>query len=260
MFVGACGIGTGVAPSVLYLTDANGFFGSTVDAIRSMQLAAHLPPLLVVGIGYRMGALHETVAIRARDLTPTDDPVYARLFPDQSALGGADAFIRFIRHELVPWVERRYEVDPGDRAFFGHSLGGLFGAWTLLTAPDTFQRYVIGSPSLWWGGGGAIRAREEAYAGAHDDLPASVFFGIGADETHEGRRREAARQPEELRRKAFSRYVDMVDDMLRLVERLERRGYPNLRLASAVFPGEFHITVPQLTLSRGLRFLYDAPQ
>jgi hypothetical protein len=28
VFVGACGIGAGAAPCVLYLTDANGFFGS----------------------------------------------------------------------------------------------------------------------------------------------------------------------------------------------------------------------------------------
>jgi hypothetical protein len=30
---------------VLYLTDANGYFGGAVDLIRSMQLSCHLPPL-----------------------------------------------------------------------------------------------------------------------------------------------------------------------------------------------------------------------
>jgi hypothetical protein len=33
------------------LTDANGLFGATVDAIRGMQIVAQLPSLLVVGIG-----------------------------------------------------------------------------------------------------------------------------------------------------------------------------------------------------------------
>ena len=64
IFVGHCGIPDGARPSVLYLTDANGFFGATVDLVRSMQLAQHLPPLLVVGIGYRAGGLGDTVAIR----------------------------------------------------------------------------------------------------------------------------------------------------------------------------------------------------
>lgn len=259
VFAGACGVRPGAAPGVLYLTDANGFFGATVDLVRSMQLAAHLPPLLVVGVGYRMGVLEETAGIRARDLTPTDDPAYARLFPEQSILGGAAAFLDFLRHELMPWVAARYGVDPDDRTFFGHSFGGLFGTWTLLTAPEAFQRYVIGSPSLWWDGG-VIGAREREYADAHQDLVADVFFGIGADETHEGRQREAANLPEEERRKASARTIDMVDDMLAVVRTLERRAYPGLRLASKVFPGEFHVAVPLLTLSRGLRVLYGAPR
>ncbi|HEY7199989.1 MAG TPA: alpha/beta hydrolase-fold protein [Candidatus Dormibacteraeota bacterium] len=260
MFVGACGVGPGTdAASVLYLTDANGFFGMTVDIVRSMQLYDHLPPLLVVGIGYRMGALRETVDIRVRDLTPTDDAAYTRLFPEHSRLGGAPAFLAFVRDELIPWVGDRYPVAAADRAYFGHSLGGLFGAWTLLTAPDTFQRYVIGSPSLWWEFG-AIADVERAYAGAHTDLAATVFFGIGSEETHEGRQREQAHRPEEARRRASARHIDMVDDLRRLVDRLERRGYPSLRACAAVFPDEFHVTVPQLTLSRGLRWLYDAPR
>ena len=37
-----------------------------------------------------------------------------------------------------------------DVTYFGHSLGGLFGAHTLLTATSTFDRYICSSPSLWW--------------------------------------------------------------------------------------------------------------
>jgi hypothetical protein len=52
----------------------------------------------------------------------------------------------------------------------------------------------------------------------------------------------------------------MVDDLQRLVDQLGGRGYPGLRMRHEVFPGEFHVTVPLLTLSRGLRFVYDAPR
>jgi predicted alpha/beta superfamily hydrolase len=261
LFVGHCGTAADdAAPApVLYLTDANGTFGSAIDIIRTMQLARHLPPLLVVGIGYRLGELHETIAVRTRDLTPSVDESFAELFPEQKVMGGAPALLAFIHSELKPWVQARYRVDANDAAYFGHSFGGLFGTYVLLTAPQTFQRYGLGSPSLWWDNG-VMSDYEARYAEAHDDLPAKVFFGIGAHETHEGRQREAARHPPAVRQKAAARHIDMVEEMQRLVKRLKDRCYPSLTIASAVFPDEFHVTVPHLNLSRALRFLFEAPR
>jgi pimeloyl-ACP methyl ester carboxylesterase len=37
-------------------------------------------------------------------------------------------------------------------ALFGTSLGGLFALYALLTDPASFDRYVIGSPAIWWDG------------------------------------------------------------------------------------------------------------
>jgi predicted alpha/beta superfamily hydrolase len=259
IFVGRCGLDPAVPASVLYLADANGFFGGTVDLVRSLQLARHLPPILVVGIGYPVGVLAETRDRRTRDLTPTADEGFAALFPDQAEMGGAGATLDFIRRELMPWVHDRYEVDPADATFFGHSFGGLFGLSVLFDEPGTFRRYIIGSPSLWWDRRTTL-ASEGRYAEGHDDLPATVFFGIGADETQDGREREAVNLPEDERRAATAWYIDMVDDMNRLVDQLAGRGYPSLRWQREVFPGEFHVTVPLLTLSRGLRFVYDAPR
>ncbi|HSS10495.1 MAG TPA: alpha/beta hydrolase-fold protein [Acidimicrobiales bacterium] len=261
LFIGHCGDSSEPADAVptLYLTDANGFFGLAVDIVRSMQLAAHLPPMLVVGIGYRTGTLDQTIVARARDLTPSNDAKFTKLYPDQSNLGGASSFLEFLGNELIPWVAARFPVHPRERAFFGHSLGGLFGTYTLLRAGDTFTRYIISSPSLWWHDH-IIRSVERSYAASHDDLCARVFFGIGSEETHDGRRREAANQPEDAQRIATAWYIDMVDDLRRFVDQLKQRRYPSLHLTSAVFPDEFHITVPQLTLSRGLRTLFDTPR
>jgi hypothetical protein len=52
----------------------------------------------------------------------------------------------------------------------------------------------------------------------------------------------------------------MADDTVRFASALESRGYPSLQVVSQVFPDEFHITVAPLTLSRGLRWLFDAPR
>ena len=259
VFIGHCGTRSATAVSTLYVTDANGFFGAAVDAVRSMQLSAHLPPILVVGIGYRTGALHETIAVRQRDLTPSIDPLMLQLYPAQTAMAGGPAFLRFIHDELMPWVNERYPTNPADSTFFGHSLGGLFGCCSLLTAPQAFQRYIIGSPSLWWQDDVAF-TMEQAFADANTDLPARVFFGVGATEDHDGRQREAGRLSEDERRIAGTRYIDMADDTLRFASALESRGYPSLQVTSQVFPDEFHITVAPLTLSRGLRWLFDAPR
>jgi predicted alpha/beta superfamily hydrolase len=258
IFVGHCPGGGVEPPGVLYLTDANGMFGMAVDVIRGMQLYAHLPPLLVVGIGYRAGGLAGTLAARTRDLTPSEYHDFAALVPDQSVMGGADHLLAFIRTELMSWVGSHYPIDPDHATYFGHSFGGLFGTWVLLNEPETFQRYAIGSPSLWWDEGVVFRRGEE-YARVHDDLPAKVFFGIGANETHEGRIREAANLPADQREVAAMVPFDMVADLQRLVALLGAPGYPGLAMRHAVLPEEFHVTVAPLVLSRGLRYLYDAP-
>lgn len=224
-----------------------------------MQLSAHLPPLLVVGIGYRLAGLDETVLVRTRDFTPTADPKFARWFPDHTMMGGAGNFLAFIRDELQPWVHSHYPVDPDDSMYFGHSFGGLFATYVLLTEPGTFRRYGIGSPSLWWHDD-MMFPYEQRYADAHVDLVAKVFFSVGAFEDHDGRQREAIPLPQAERELAGKRYIDMVADTQRMVELLRSRNYESLEIDSVVIPDEFHITVPPVNLSRSLRYLFDTPR
>jgi predicted alpha/beta superfamily hydrolase len=257
IFVGHCGGSDSQPPAVLYVTDANGMFATAVDMVRFMQLSAHLPPMLVIGIGYRMGGIAETTVVRTRDFTPTVDRGFEKYFPGQTMMGGAAQFLAFIRAELQPWVAQRYLV-ADDTTFFGHSQGGLFGTYVMLTAPQTFRRYAIGSPSLWWDGD-MMFDYEERYAETHDDLPAHAFFAVGAFEDHDGRQREASRLSAGERAAAGLRYIDMVADTERMVARLRSRNYPSLEIESTVLAGEFHVTVPQLNLSRALRRLFDAP-
>ncbi|MDQ2754005.1 MAG: alpha/beta hydrolase-fold protein [Actinomycetota bacterium] len=259
IFIGHCGDDGTTPVPVLYLTDANGMFGLTVDIVRGMQLSRHLPPMVVVGVGYRGGGLAETQAIRTRDLTPSDSPDYAQLFREPPLMGGAEAFSSFIRQELQPWVDGHYCVDPTDAAYFGHSLGGLFGAYLLFTTPQMFGRYILGSPSLWWDDQ-TIFNLERSYAAAHDNLEATVFFGIGADETREGRQREAANLSERAKTHATAWSMDMVADMKKMVAALRARQYAALTMSETVFPDEFHVSVAPLSLSRGLRAVFGAPR
>jgi hypothetical protein len=199
ILVGHCGASASAPPPVVFVSDALMTFGTAVDIVRLLALMNRLPPLLVVGIGYRVATIKETLEVRTRDFTPTVGPV-----PDSSdpaMMGGAGRFLAFLCDELKPWVCARYAVDPDDFAFFGDSLGGLFGTYVLFTAPSAFQRYGIGSPSFYWDDE-VIFEHEARYAESHADLPAKVFFSVGEFESTEGDKRVTALLPPDQRAEA----------------------------------------------------------
>jgi predicted alpha/beta superfamily hydrolase len=233
---------------VLVMADPWAGFGTAVEMTRILRFNEQLPELVVVGVGYRSTRMRDIHRQRTRDLTPP----------------GADAFLAFLRDELMPWLGGRHGADPADATFLGYSLGGLFATHVLLTAPATFRRYAIGSPSLWWDEG-AIFAREEAFAAANTDLPARVHYSVGGRETPEGRARFVEQLPPDLRAAAEAEdaaegVVDMVADMQRMVTALRGRGYPSLELESEVLAGEHHDTAPPFAMSHALRWLYGAPR
>jgi len=244
VFVGHCG----PAPeAVLLVTDANGLFGLAVDTVRLMQLPALVPSLLVVGIGYpEMDALVDTVEVRARDLTPTP----SRYFKGS---GHADAFLAFIRTELQPWLAVQYPAAADHLTYFGHSLGGLFGAYASLSNTAPIDRYILSSPSLWWDNEMIFELARQRTDDAN--LDAELFFGIGALETDAGRRHEAAHLPVGHPAKPRDTPLDMVDDTRRFVAQL--RSSNHTTIGSVEVADEFHATVPGTVLNRGLRHFYN---
>lgn len=84
---------------------------------------------------------------RRRDLTgPTDNAKDKTIAP---RVGGAVAFRKFIRDELIPEVKRRYRTTD-ESAIVGESLAGLFVVETFFLEPDLFDTYIAIDPSLWW--------------------------------------------------------------------------------------------------------------
>jgi uncharacterized protein len=261
VMIGQCGPPESAPRPVVFVSDASYLFGTSVEMVRLLNFSQHLPALLVVGVGYGVATNSEILDLRCRDFTPTVDSSDST---DPTMMGGAGSFLAFIRDELKPWVRGRYGVDPNDSAFFGDSLGGLFATYVLFNEPATFQRYGIGSPALFWDKG-VIFEHEAGYARAHDDLPAKVFFSVGAYENPEGDRRFREWLPAEERAKAEAEVeadppIDMVADAERMVALLRHRAYPSLELECEVLPGEYHHTAPPVNLSRSLRYLFDAPR
>ena len=80
-----------------------------------------------------------------RDLTPTKSAAYG------PTSGGANNFLKYIKNELIPFIEKNYKTAP-QRLFWSHSIGGLFGLYALLKEPDVFHSVLVSSPWMVYDG------------------------------------------------------------------------------------------------------------
>jgi predicted alpha/beta superfamily hydrolase len=137
----------------------------------------------------------------------------------------------------MPFINKNYRTS-ADASYAGYSGGGLFGLYVLFHEPDTFQRYIIGSPSIWWGN--LVTLKYEAdYATKHPNLSARVFMSVG-----------------ELEERADTT-SKMVTNMKQLAKKLLSRRYTSLHLQTIVFDGETHLSGFSIAICRGLRVIYQ---
>jgi predicted alpha/beta superfamily hydrolase len=237
------GRGDGVYP-VLFTLDGNRSF----HLYSTMSLIYETPgtggeEIIIVGIGYkvdedRMMGLAQWAAWRTRDYTPNQNEeteqywktklseIVGGEFNDVQS-GGAANFLRSLRTEIIPFVEANYRLSP-DRGLAGYSYGGLFTLYALFHAPELFQRYFAGSPTM----REQLFEYEAQYAASHHDLTAKVFITEGGLES------------------------DLHEPIRRMVDRLRSRGYPGLEVLTQVFEGEGHSSAYAASVSRALRVLY----
>jgi hypothetical protein len=144
---------------VVYLLDANYYFGAINDFIRVENLVRDLPNLIIVGIGYP----EEPLVRRVEDMEENPDD-----------------FLDFVADELIPYVDARYgtRTTADGRTLAGHSLGGQFVLYTLFNRPELFRNYVAASPS--WDD--SMTAIEAAYASEHSSLPARLYMSASEPE------------------------------------------------------------------------------
>ncbi|MEZ0469790.1 alpha/beta hydrolase-fold protein [Luteimonas salinilitoris] len=223
-------VGGNVLPAypVLYLLEENDMpmVAGTVKYLSSYN--EQLPAMLVVGI--------DGGGQRIRDLTPThslyDNHGNLDADPDSwlRPSGGAEKFLRFVKEEVMPFVERKYRTAPF-KIIAGHSVGGLATIHALTAHPDMFNAYLAVSPSLWWDKGAYLRS-------AAQHLPTSgpdKEFLFIADSPETGH---------------FSMY------MKSFLDALEAKTSPSFQWAHMFYSNETHGSVAAKAYYDGLRFLY----
>lgn len=239
---------------VIYHLDGNADFGTFTDSLRSQALRPDLAGLdagIVVGLGYPGG---EPIDFRrrARDYTPAVPPERLGARPNGEPwppTGGAADFLAFITGTLRPDIARRFPVDPGRQALFGHSFGGLFVLATLLAAPQTFRTYIASSPSLWWGGRILFdRLPDLAARTAGLDLAVQISVGGLEQAAPPGK---AALLPDYADWAARNRMIDNARDFHAALAGLE-----GLDARFHLFEGEHHGSVTPSAISRAVRLAF----
>lgn len=131
---------------VIYTLDADYSFAVARNVVEHLADREHLRWAIVVSIAYDGPDLYRVN--RTRDYTPTHTPEGGYGPEYQKHSGGGPKFRQFLGEELIPLIDRTYRTTR-ERTLVGHSYGGLFSSWTMLTT-DLFTGYVIVSPSLWY--------------------------------------------------------------------------------------------------------------
>ncbi|WP_237113700.1 hypothetical protein LOS73_11465 [Pseudoalteromonas sp. SCSIO 43210] len=130
--------------------------------------------------------------------------------------------------EVLPLINHMYRIKPDKKIFVVYSYGGLLGANILITHPELFEYYILGSPSFWYDNKAMFRL-ESNYAKSNKAMKAQVFIYIGSEEG------------------------SMVEEMLAFETQLKSRNCRGLSIQSKVLAGLSHRSAFAVLLTYGLQ-------
>lgn len=161
----------------------------TTDAYWHMDLLSGttefiMPEVILVGISWQKN-MPETIDYGHRRAFASRFRDYSFVAHDKEDIqakyqfGQADTHLTFIRNQVMVYVEENYRASIGENTYLGYSMGAEFGAYILLSHPDTFNHYILGSPSLEFTSFDYLKALDASTTEKADDIKANVFVSIG---------------------------------------------------------------------------------
>ncbi|PAJ71670.1 esterase [Pseudoalteromonas sp. NBT06-2] len=210
------------------LINDTGYSIAVASGIVHLMADRDIEDVIIVGISYSKG--HNPLLSRTRDYTPSYAPneKHGHSLEVQKHSGKASQYISFISEDVLPLISKTYRIKQDKKIFVGHSYGGLLGANILITNPELFDYYILGSPSFWYDDKVMFRL-ERDYAKNNETMKANVLMYIGSKE---GR---------------------MVEEMLAFENQLQSRDYQGLNIQSKVLPGLTHFSAFAVLLTDGLQ-------
>ena len=156
---------TTVAYPTLYILDAADRlkFEAYCQTIDNLVENEAMPPVIIIGVLGSEGK-------KNYDFTPVSTN------PKHKNYGGASDFLRFLRTDLLPFIDGSYRTS-NYRILIGHSFAGLFATYALVQQPDMFQHVIAVSPTMWYNDGIFIE-KVDSFA-KKCRAPHSFFFAVG---------------------------------------------------------------------------------
>jgi predicted alpha/beta superfamily hydrolase len=147
---------------VLYMVDADYNFHYVTGLIELLSsISANIPEMLVVGISGK-----GTGTYRKQSKPPYD----------VSDKGSADVTLKFINDEVMPLINSKYKTN-GYKILAGHSIGGLFSTYAMLSEHEMFDAFIAISPSLWWEDEALKKQTLEQFA-KKQQIPATFYISL----------------------------------------------------------------------------------
>lgn len=237
---------------VLYATDSDEFFGGLATMVSELQLVGEVPRFIAVAIGYetpgdadlfRMRDLftHDVraTAFRSTVAKLAEGPLSSGNRSVESIMDSTDSaeFLKFIQDELIPSIDKAYPTDANDRSYCGFSAGGTFGLYTLFNQPETFGRYLLGSPATSYDGSHFGIELAKSFINSGRSMKAKVFMSAGELEEFYGK-------------------FDLVSGYYLMAKYLRESAIPGLELKTRLFPDETHATSWAPAFGHGLKALF----
>ncbi len=128
---------------VIYVFDAQA--REMFDQVHSTLQFLGGQEFAFIVVGVKSPYVEETNQSRNKDFLPqplNDETIEKR----RGQFGGAGDFSLFLKNEVVPYIDKNYRTLP-TRVAVGHSNGGTFISYCLLTEPDLFDAFIAISPN-----------------------------------------------------------------------------------------------------------------
>jgi len=196
----------------LYVLDGTENYLISTAIVNFLSRIQRIPPMIVVGIPN---------VDRDRDLSPL-------FIEGTSVRGEGDNFLNFLKEELIPYLDNTYRTN-NYRILFGHSLGGAFANYTLITKPELFNAYITASPYLMYNDEFILKEAESKL----DNLLKSrnqLYIALGNEPAYH---------------ESLNKYTALLKDRAK-----------TLRWDYQIFNEDDHNSIPVITLLEGLKYIY----
>jgi len=160
---------------VIYFTDAVWHI-----ELLSAATAYIMEDVILVGISWRKDISEELKQKYGAHFSRFGDYSFKkRTNPKHPKIkfGQADNHLSFIRNDVFKMIEKNYRTDPSNLSYLGFSAGGLFGTYALLTQPETFKNYILGSPSIWSSGTELFAQANASLNSAQPEINIFISYG-----------------------------------------------------------------------------------